>query len=67
MVTLHEQDRRIYAEAKRAAADARDSRRYNDPKAATVYDIYERIFLTDPFHHHAPLPRTRLDKDLDEQ
>ncbi|WP_426226481.1 GrpB family protein [Pseudarthrobacter sp. DSP2-3-2b1] len=65
---LHEQDRRIYAEAKRAAADVRDSRRYNDRKAAVVYDIYERIFLTDPSHHHSPQPRTRPDNDdLDEQ
>lgn len=63
----HEQDRRIYAEAKRAAADARDSRRYNDRKAATVYDIYERIFLTDPSHHHSPQPRTRPDNNLDDQ
>jgi len=52
----HEQDRRRYSTAKSAAA-ASPTGRYNDGKAAVVYDIYERIFADDPLHPHDPHPR----------
>ncbi|GAB3537174.1 GrpB family protein [Arthrobacter tecti] len=52
-----QQDRQRYAEAKQAAVSADGSSRYNDRKAAAIYDIYERIFLADPLHPHQPCPR----------
>jgi GrpB-like predicted nucleotidyltransferase (UPF0157 family) len=52
----HEEDRRLYSATKSAAA-ASDTGRYNDGKAAVVYDIYERIFAEDPLHPHDPHPR----------
>lgn len=55
-LTAHEEERRLYSDAKRAAA-ADPSRRYNDSKGATVYDIYERAFAVDPAHEHTPQPR----------
>lgn len=51
------QDRQRYAEVKRTAAEADGTQRYNDSKAAVIYDIYERIFLADPAHVHTPQPR----------
>ena len=51
-------DRDRYSAAKIAAAGSSDSGSYNDRKAATVYDIYERAFLADPAHHHEPQPRS---------
>jgi GrpB-like predicted nucleotidyltransferase (UPF0157 family) len=50
-------DRRRYAEAKLAAAAAPPERgRYNDLKAAAVYEIYERAFRADSEHAHDPRP-----------
>ncbi|WP_277871098.1 GrpB family protein [Agromyces albus] len=51
-------DRQRYNDAKTAATDAAGSVRYNDLKAAAVYDIYERAFIADPRHHHDPQPRS---------
>jgi GrpB-like predicted nucleotidyltransferase (UPF0157 family) len=51
------QDRQLYADAKQAALESDGNRRYNDLKAAVVYDIYERIFLADTAHPHHPRPR----------
>ena len=53
----HPSDRRDYAAAKRAAADGVGTLRYNDAKAAVVYDVYERVFLADPAYPHDPQPR----------
>ncbi|WP_166404698.1 GrpB family protein [Labedella endophytica] len=53
-------DRERYGAAKTAAVEATGGERYNDLKAAAVYDIYERAFLADPFHHHDPQPRPGL-------
>lgn len=50
-------DRQRYAHVKRAAAEAHGTRRYNDTKAAVIYDIYEKIFLADAAHIHTPQPR----------
>lgn len=50
-------DRQYYNDAKAAATDPTGSGRYNDRKAAVVYDIYERAFLADPRHNHDPQPR----------
>ncbi|WP_157887659.1 GrpB family protein [Frondihabitans sp. PAMC 28766] len=52
----HPEERQLYSDAKTAAA-ADPSRRYNDAKAAVVYDIYERAFAADPLHEHTPQPR----------
>jgi len=49
-------DRRLYAAAKQAAARTDGTRRYNDVKAATVYEIYERAFRADPACQHDPQP-----------
>ncbi|MCJ1714651.1 GrpB family protein [Curtobacterium sp. VKM Ac-2922] len=53
----HPSDRSAYAAAKRAAADGAGVLRYNDAKAAVVYDVYERVFAADPAHQHDPQPR----------
>ena len=53
----HPLDRARYAEAKLTAAESDGSKRYNDLKAAVVYDLYERIFAADPEHHHDAQPR----------
>ncbi|PCN48140.1 hypothetical protein Csp2054_08260 [Curtobacterium sp. 'Ferrero'] len=54
----HPEDRRRYADAKaEAVRAAADGLRYNDAKAAVVYDLYERVFAADPDHPHAPRPR----------
>ena len=50
-------DRHRYAAVKREAVAADGTIRYNDLKAAVVYDIYERAFLADPAHPHGPHPR----------
>lgn len=55
-LTTHEEDRHAYSAVKRAAAQD-PTRNYNDAKAATVYDIYERAFTADPAHEHTPQPR----------
>lgn len=52
----HPADRDRYAAAKRAAADGVGMLRYNDAKAAVVYDIYESAFIADPSHLHDPRP-----------
>jgi len=53
----HPEDRATYAEAKASAVRASGAVRYNDAKAAVVYDIYERAFTADPNHAHDPHPR----------
>lgn len=53
----HPVDLDLYAAAKLRAVDARGGGRYNDLKAAVVYDIYERAFLADPAYEHDPQPR----------
>lgn len=50
-------DRQRYNAAKAAASTADGTARYNDLKAATVYDIYEQAFIADPRHDHDPHPR----------
>ncbi|MDQ0644457.1 GrpB family protein [Microbacterium murale] len=50
-------DRERYNAAKAAASTADGTARYNDLKAAVVYDIYERAFIADPSHDHDPHPR----------
>lgn len=55
-LSSHEDDRDRYSQAKKMAA-ADPTRRYNDGKAAAVYDIYERAFAADPDHEHTPQPR----------
>ncbi|WP_309104592.1 GrpB family protein [Microbacterium sp.] len=50
-------DRHRYNAAKAAASTADGTARYNDLKAAAVYDIYERAFIADPRHDHDPHPR----------
>jgi len=55
----HDDDRALYADAKRAAA-ARgftDVMQYNNEKAWVIYDIYEKAFAADPEHEHEPAPR----------
>lgn len=51
----HPEDAARYSAAKLDAAAS--SGRYNDAKAAAVYDIYERAFANDPAHAHDPHPR----------
>ena len=53
----HPTDRAEYAEAKRRAWGRTGPTRYNDLKAAVVYDIYERAFAADPLHRHEHRPR----------
>lgn len=53
------EDRTLYGETKRTAAGDTSSARYNDLKAAVVYDIYERAFAADNDHEHTPCPRPR--------
>lgn len=53
-----ETDRQRYAEAKRVALQDITGARYNDLKAAVVYDIYETVFLADAEHEHIPQPRS---------
>lgn len=57
----HAEERRVYNAAKAAAVGAAASGRYNDLKAAVVYDIYERAFIADPDHRHDPQPRQQND------
>lgn len=54
----HPEDRQVYAEAKARAVRGEAGLRYNDAKAAVVYDIYERAFAADPEHAHDPRPRS---------
>ncbi|MFJ4296879.1 GrpB family protein [Curtobacterium sp. NPDC089689] len=54
----HAEDRQVYADAKARAVRGEDGLRYNDAKAAVVYDIYERAFAADPEHGHDPRPRS---------
>ncbi|MDF2666926.1 MAG: hypothetical protein K0R81_2776 [Microbacterium sp.] len=51
----HPEDAARYSAAKLDAAASPG--RYNDAKAAAVYDIYERVFANDPRHAHDPHPR----------
>lgn len=51
----HPEDAARYSAAKLDAAASPG--RYNDAKAAAVYDIYERAFANDPAHAHDPHPR----------
>ncbi|WIB65788.1 GrpB family protein [Curtobacterium sp. MCBD17_040] len=53
----HSDDRQAYADAKAKAMRAGAGVRYNDAKAAVVYDIYERAFAAEPSHAHDPHPR----------
>ena len=53
----HPADRQLYADAKATAANADGDLRYNDAKAAVVYDIYERAFASAPNHTHDARPR----------
>ncbi|WP_187290523.1 GrpB family protein [Curtobacterium sp. B18] len=53
----HPEDRQAYADAKAEAVRAGERIRYNDAKAAVVYDIYERAFVADPDHAHDRRPR----------
>lgn len=52
----HPEDRQVYAETKARAVRGEAGLRYNDAKAAVVYDIYERAFAADPEHAHDPRP-----------
>lgn len=54
---VDESDRARYNAAKTAASTAGGTARYNDLKAAVVYDIYEHAFSSDPRHRHDPQPR----------
>lgn len=54
----HPEDRHRYADAKARAVRGEDGLRYNDAKAAVVYDIYERAFAADREHDHDPRPRS---------
>lgn len=54
----HPDDREAYAEVKLRAVNADEGLRYNDAKAAVVYDIYERVFASDPNHAHDAHPRS---------
>ena len=54
---VDESDRARYNAAKIAASTAGGTTRYNDLKAAVVYDIYENAFTADPRHRHDPQPR----------
>ncbi|MER7559173.1 GrpB family protein [Nocardioides sp. NPDC126508] len=54
----NEADRRRYAEAKHAALQDTTGARYNDLKAAVIYDIYENAFSADAEHEHLPQPRS---------
>jgi GrpB-like predicted nucleotidyltransferase (UPF0157 family) len=53
-------DHAAYADLKcaLAAEGFTDAMRYNNRKAALVYDIYERIFAADPAYSHTPRPRS---------
>lgn len=55
----HPDDRAAYEAAKRdaAAQGFTEGMHYNNHKGGVVYDIYERIFATDPAHPHDPRPR----------
>lgn len=55
---MNAEERQLYNQAKAAAINRAGSGRYNDLKAAVVYDIYERAFIADPRHHHDPHPRS---------
>ena len=50
-------DRERYIDAKREAARDAGGGRYNDLKAAVMYDIYERAFCDDQSHQHDSQPR----------
>jgi GrpB-like predicted nucleotidyltransferase (UPF0157 family) len=52
----HAEDRRRYEDAKKAAVAPGARGRYNDLKAAVVYQIYERALRADPGHEHDPRP-----------
>lgn len=52
----HPDERLLYSDTKAVAA-ADPSQRYNDGKAAVVYDIYERAFAADRERDHTPQPR----------
>ncbi|WP_091230200.1 GrpB family protein [Microbacterium sp. 3J1] len=54
-------DRLRYNAAKAAASAGDGSARYNDLKAAAVYDIYERAFTADAQHAHDPHPRALVE------
>jgi GrpB-like predicted nucleotidyltransferase (UPF0157 family) len=53
----HPDDRQAYADAKAKAVNATEGLRYNDAKAAVVYDIYERAFASEPQNAHDAHPR----------
>jgi GrpB-like predicted nucleotidyltransferase (UPF0157 family) len=55
----HADDRAAYADLKRSLAQQgfTDVMQYNNAKAGLIYDIYERIFLSDPAVPHDPHPR----------
>lgn len=55
----HREDRDRYAEVKRhiAARGFTDAVLYNNAKSWFVYDLYEKIFASDPVHRHDPHPR----------
>jgi GrpB-like predicted nucleotidyltransferase (UPF0157 family) len=58
-LATHPKDRSVYAALKRELAEERfaDVMDYNNRKGGLVYDIYERIFVSDPDHQHDPQPR----------
>lgn len=59
-LSTHPDDHEAYAVIKRGLAERGfdDVARYNDGKAALIYDIYERVFAADPDHPHDPEPRS---------
>jgi GrpB-like predicted nucleotidyltransferase (UPF0157 family) len=59
-LALHSDDRLAYARLKEALAREghTDVMSYNNRKAALIYDIYERIFASDPSAPHDPRPRS---------
>jgi GrpB-like predicted nucleotidyltransferase (UPF0157 family) len=56
---INRDDREAYARLKTELGQRgfTDSMDYNNHKAALVYDIYERIFTSDPDHPHDPQAR----------
>jgi GrpB-like predicted nucleotidyltransferase (UPF0157 family) len=55
----HPEDRDRYAAVKRevAARGFTDAMLYNNAKAWFVYDLYEKVFASDPQHQHDPQRR----------
>ena len=55
----HPDDREAYSAIKRQLAleGFDDAMQYNNRKSGFVYDLYEKIFASDPMHEHTPRPR----------